>query len=129
MNSETTHPSAFVSETRWAEAIAAQLRLVLSTTADDTVENRRTYIEEEIRHGLETVPTAQRDQCLAELSDKFPTWEGNTAPVASAAPDLPGTIDEIMSALERAASSLTPEKKSAVIARLVKLGLTEQAPV
>jgi hypothetical protein len=130
MSVESTPSTVFpASEIRWAEDLAARVRLVLASCADDTTTNRQSYLEEEIRRGLEAVPSGQRERYLDALAEKFPTWQQSpsTTEAVSAAMREPGTFDEWMQALVRAAPRWSVEEKRKLRDRLVELGMVDSA--
>lgn len=119
------------SEIVWADQVASKLRLIMSTCADETADNRQAYIEEHIRQRLEEVPPAKRTLYLDELATKFPI--GQTAftaaaiPAAAAGPVPTDNVDEFLRVMDRAAARWSDADKEKVRARLATLGVVDRS--
>lgn len=125
-------PNYLPSEIVWADQVASKLRLIMSTCADETAENRQAYAEEHIRQRLEEVPPAKRTLYLDELATKFPIGQSapaglatSPAPAAGAAPVE--DVDEFLRVMDRAAARWNDADKEKVRARLATLGVVDRS--
>ena len=72
----------------WAANTASRLRYLQANFADDSRENRESFLEDELKKLLDPVPASKRQPYLDALAEKFPTWESlATASAEPAAAD------------------------------------------
>ena len=64
-------------ESLWAQGLAARLRLLQATFADDPAGTRQDYISEEITRALEGVNPARKKAYLSALGELFPGLAGS----------------------------------------------------
>ncbi len=119
---------------RLVAATVNRLRLVQVDFADQPQDVRENYLAEEIEHAIAKILPDQRGPFLAELKERFPTWDGQVsvtapsqeAPIQSAA-DAKELQDYmfLISRLTKLAPALTEEQRKTAIARLKDAGLSE----
>lgn len=116
-------------EALWADQLAARLRTVQASFADDDAGTRQRFLEEETERGLREVPHSKRAIYLEALAARFPVWESSNpkgAEVASAAP-AEGP-DELLERLLAHAPQLNAEQRAAFGVRLQRAGYAVAAP-
>lgn len=134
----TNSASTFLlSEIVWAEQVAAHLRLIMSTCADESAESRAGHIEDHIRQRLEEVPPAKRTLYLDELATRFPVGQSivtsrvtaDLSAAAAPAATRPAveSVDEFVRLLDRAAPHWTDADKERVRNRLKELGMVDRS--
>src|SRR5438105_11696198 len=64
-----------VRATEWAARLAARLRLVQASFADDSPETRERTLRDELEQALKTVALGQRKECIEALAKEFPVPE------------------------------------------------------
>lgn len=114
-------------------AVANRLRLLQIDFADQSEEDRRGYLGEELSRVLASLPPSERKQFLEELQSRFPTWDSNVR-LESNAPARPAFDEKelsdasfLVTRLTAVAQTLPPERKAAVIQRLKEAGLAASA--
>lgn len=111
-------------------AVANRLRLLQIDFADQSEEDRRGYLGEELGRVLGSLPPSERKQFLEELQSRFPTWDSNvrleSKTAARPALDEKELSDAsfLVTRLIAVAQTLSPERKAAVVQRLKEAGLT-----
>jgi len=98
----------------WASGLAARLRLIQATCADDASATRQGYIAEEIERAMKDVVMSKKQLFLAALAERFPAWQApEPAPAepSSEPAAAPETPDALLSRLLQAVPSLSPELK------------------
>ena len=112
--------------TLWSSELAARLRLLQSSFADEPPEIREQVMAEEVDRALATVPLARREACLERIAAEFPSHEGAPAPApASAAiPDDPFALAE---RLLQHLPTLTEDQVAALAERLAQSPLAPPA--
>ena len=116
-------------EAAWSAGLAARLRLLQTTCADDAPDLRIGLLEEEIARAVREVPPDQRRAHLAALADAFPEFIQGDQPAAAAAPaaadplDFPTLPPEVLMAdLIDAAPGLSSEQRAEYGQRLLAAG-------
>ena len=113
-------------------AAANRLRMVQYDLADEEPQVRQDYLADELRRALEEVPTAQRQQFLQRLEDRFPSWDSQVAVAAPAQEAVPrSAVDErelsdasfLVSRLIKVAPSLSEAERQVVKDRLAAADL------
>ncbi len=131
-NFSSSHASVLPTEDHWAAQMASRLRLLLAAGADEPAEQREAHIEEQVRRGLQSVPAAQRTQCLERLAAHFPVGQitvlANPPGTPDAAERKPQTPDEVMALVGEAWTRFTLEQRKTLRERFVSIGVIE-APV
>jgi hypothetical protein len=123
MPSAPTNPEALAEPATWAAALGNRLKYLQANLAEETGENRQTYLEEELRRALQAVPASKRGLYLDALAERFPTWELATVAVASPAAVTQPTPDEIVKAFLQLAPQLSGEQRENVKQKLAALGM------
>ncbi|MBV9272285.1 MAG: hypothetical protein JO333_00175 [Verrucomicrobia bacterium] len=111
----------------WAQEVAARLRMLQTSFADDSAATRQEYLAEEIERSLKNVVDNRRAAYLDALALRFPGPErigivpANTAP----APIEPvkRTVEELVEELLGRAAEFTEEGKARLVERFRSLGL------
>ncbi|MDR1497341.1 MAG: hypothetical protein LBS59_02825 [Puniceicoccales bacterium] len=112
----------------WVLATAHRLRFFQANFANDSRESRDAFLEEELRRLLEPVPAAKRQEYLAALAEKFPTWEDLAATALdTAATAKAQTTEEIWRLFLQTLPRFTPEQRAAITQRLAEEGLVKIA--
>jgi hypothetical protein len=122
--------------TRLVAATVNRLRLIQVDFADQTPEVRENYLSDEVEHAMAKLLPDQRAAFIAELKERFPTWDhqvvvaaptdGNVAQSPTDAKELQD-YTFLISRLTQLAPTLTEEQRKTAIARLKDAGLAEQA--
>src|SRR6266536_755966 len=95
----------------WASGLAARLRLLQATCADDPPSVRQGYMTEEIERALKPITPSRRKAYLDSLAERFPAWEGvrSTASSDVQVGAAPLTPEELVARLIELAPTLSPE--------------------
>ena len=110
----------------WAAGIAARLRLLQASFADDPPETRERTLRDELEQALKTVALGQRKECIEALATEFPepesgrkngTVENKTVPASL--PEDPVVLAEGLLKLMRA---MLPEEREAIMAQFIAAG-------
>lgn len=124
-----------VAEATWSGRVAARLRVVQTTCAEDDADLRLDLLKEEIQRALREVAPAQQAGCLEALSEAFPDFAASSAvpapapEAADAAIDFPTLPPEVLMAdLIDAAPTLSPEERADYGRRLAAAGFALPAP-
>src|SRR5689334_7148173 len=117
-------------EALWASGLAARLRLIQATFADDPSTVRQGYIVEEIERALKNVSPTKRQLYLDSLAERFPAWEGlRSAPQSDVKVGAaPLTAEELVARLVELAPTLSPEARTAFARQLQGVGLSLEKP-
>ena len=113
-------------EALWANSVAARLRLLQASFADDDPHQRQAFLAEQLDQSLQQVSPSRRDVHLRALEELFPTW---SAPVAQAGPKAtaPLALEQLMEQLGTATAALSETEKAGVADKLRKAGLPIEA--
>ena len=66
-----------VKAAEWAAGVAARLRLLQASFADDPLEVRERTLRDELEQALKTVALGQRKEYMEALAMEFPVPEGS----------------------------------------------------
>jgi len=116
-----------VRATEWAARLAARLRLVQASFADDSPETRERTLRDEVEQALKTVALGQRKECIEALAMEFPVLEsgkqngadGHKTGLATV-PEEPPVLVERVIGLMRA---MPPDERESIVAQFVAAGL------
>jgi|SoiMethySBSTD1v2_1073268.scaffolds.fasta_scaffold529240_1 hypothetical protein len=113
-------------ESVWASRMAARLRLIIASCAEDPAPTRRTYLVEEIERELKQVSPTRRKAYLDSLVERFPSWEGNRSTAVSQVKTgaTPLTPEELVARLVELGPTLSPEARTAFAQQLHGAGLS-----
>lgn len=118
-------------ESLWASALAARLRVLQASFADDPAAARREYISQEIENALKGTVPEKRRVLLEALAERFPAWEqepsGNHHPATSDAP-APETAADLLEKLLQVLPGVPEEARVSLAERLKISGLISSAP-
>ena len=64
---------------RWAAELAARLRLLQSSFADDSAETRERILNEELEQALKAVSLGKRKESIEALAEEFPVRSPSTS--------------------------------------------------
>jgi hypothetical protein len=114
-------------ESLWASGLAARLRVLQASFADDDPATRRDYIVQEIERALKGFVPEQRQARLQALSAWFPSWQGgkptgNAQPVEAPAETPEAMLEKLLAALP----SLTADQREAFAARFKDAGVVAE---
>ena len=98
--------STAVKAAEWAAGLAARLRLLQASFADDPLEVRERTLRDELEQALKTVALGQRKECMEALAMEFP---------------VPGTSKEDGVGKAKVAEATVPETPSVLVDRLIDL--------
>jgi uncharacterized membrane protein len=112
-------------EALWASRLAARLRLLIASCAEDSPSVRHGYLVEEIDRELRQVSPTRRKPYLDALVERFPSWEGNRTTAASQVETgaTPLTPEQLVAQLVELAPTLSPETRAAFAKQLADVGL------
>jgi hypothetical protein len=130
-------PEQLTDLSRLVAATVNRLRLIQVDFADQPAETRENYLADEVEHALAKLLPEQRPEFLAELKERFPTWDNRVdvtstvagGPATQTATDARELQDYtfLISRLIQLAPSLTEEQRKTAVARLAEAGLAEQS--
>src|SRR5438552_8871551 len=110
-----------VRATEWAARLAARLRLVQASFADDSPETRERTLRDELEQALKTVALGQRKECVEALAMEFPVPEASKEDGAGKAKVTEGTVPEARSVLvDRLIGStrvMSPAERESIVAQ------------
>jgi hypothetical protein len=116
-----------VRATEWAARLAARLRLVQASFADDSPEIRERTLHDEVEQALKTVALGQRKECIEALAMEFPVPESGKRNGVDGHKTGPATVPEAPAVLvERLIGSMRampPEERESIVAQFVEAGL------
>jgi hypothetical protein len=126
-------PEQLTDLSRLVAATVNRLRLIQVDFADQPAETRENYLADEVEHALAKLLPEQRGEFLAELKERFPTWD-NKVDLSSAAESTQSATDArelqdysfLVSRLVQLAPTLTEEQRKTAVARLADAGLAER---
>jgi hypothetical protein len=117
---------------RWAAELAARLRLLQSSFADDSPETRERILNEELEQALKAVSLGKRKESIEALAEEFPVPESLDLPHRAekptelpAAPDDPAVLAERLLNLVRTSA---PEESAAILKQIQDSGLLPGTP-
>lgn len=111
---------------RWAAELAARLRLLQSSFADDPPEMRERILNEELEQALKAVSLGKRKQCIEALEEEFPVPEaGDLLRRSEKAADLPAKDDPavLVERLLNLVRTMAPEESAAIVKQIQDSGL------
>jgi hypothetical protein len=112
---------------RWATELAARLRVVQSSFADDPPEVRERVLNEELGQALRAVSHGKRKECIEALAEYFPVPD-SVDPLKRTEPpaDLGAVQDDPADLVQRLANSvrsMPPEESSLILKQIQESGL------
>lgn len=113
-------------------ATANRLRLIQADFADEDVEARQGHLSDEIQRALNTLVPDERQLFLDELSERFPTWDGNVPLERSATGGAQSLTDQrewqdisfVLERLIELSQTLEDDQRLNLARRLQEAGLT-----
>ena len=110
--------------------MAARLRLVQASFADEAAESRRQFLGEELERALKQVASSQRPSYLAALAERFPAWQATRPAEAVEGPvtAVPETPQDLLARLLELAPALPPESRLEFSRKLQAAGFAVQVP-
>jgi hypothetical protein len=116
-----------VKATEWAAGLAARLRLLQASFADDPLEVRERTLRDELEQALKSVAVGQRKECIEALAVEFPVPEAIKEDGASKAkvteatvPETPSVLVDRLIALVRV---MSPAERESIVAQFATAGL------
>lgn len=117
----------------WARRTAARLRLIHSSFSDQTFEQKKTYLEDELEFALEeagALDGLQRKALLDKLTGCFPDFMANTPapqPLAGNETPVSGQVDCLAGLIDQW-STASPEQRQKITETLRAAGVIPPAP-
>ena len=112
---------------RWATELAARLRLVQSSFADDAPDVRQRVLDEELEQALRAVPHGKRKEFIEALTEQFPVPDSvDSLKRAALNADLGALQDDPADLVHRLANSIRgmpPEESSPILKQIQESGL------
>ena len=116
-----------VKASEWAAGLAARLRLLQASFADDPFEVRERTLRDELEQALKTVALGQRKECMEALAMEFPVPEASKEDGAGKAKVAEATVPETPSVLVDHLIGLTrvmsPAERESIVAQFAGAGL------
>ena len=116
-----------VKAAEWAAGLAARLRLLQASFADDPLEVRERTLRDELEQALKTVALGQRKECIEALAMEFPVPEASKEDGAGKAKVAEATVPETPSVLVDRLIGLTrvmsPAECESIVAQFAAAGL------
>jgi hypothetical protein len=116
-----------VKAVEWAAGLAARLRLLQASFADDPLEVRERTLRDELEQALKAVALGQRKECMEALAMEFPVPEATKEDGAGKAkveeatvPETPSVLVDRLIGLTRA---MSPAERETVVAQFAAAGL------
>ena len=116
-------------EAVWAEGVAARLRLVQASFADDDPATRQNCLREEMERSIKAVSPSRREAYLHALTERFPAWS-SAAPcpvTVSGKATPPESPAELLDRFLEAAAALPEAQRTDWIRRIQQAGLAPAA--
>lgn len=123
--------SQFTEESLWAAGVAARLRLLQVSFADESPPTRQKYIVEEIERALKGVVAGRTRDYLQALCERFPAWQNApppTAVVAGKRESLEDNPEALLEVFLRVVSQLPEDKKIQFSQKLREVGIVRFDP-
>ena len=113
-----------VKAAEWAAALAARLRLLQASFADDPAEMRERTLRDELEQALKTVALGQRKECIEALATEFPILEagkqdGAAKEKSASAPETPAVLMERLIGLMQ---TIPPAEREGVVGQFAAAG-------
>jgi hypothetical protein len=116
-----------VKASEWAAGLAARLRLLQASFADDPFEVRERTLRDELEQALKTVALGQRKECMEALAMEFPVPEATKEDGAGKAKVAEATVPETPSVLVDRLIGLTrvmsPAERESIVTQFTAAGL------
>ena len=117
---------------RWASEVAARLRLLQSSFADEPPDMRERTLIDELEQALKAVSLGKRMECIEALAEQFPAPEPATgAPRASSeaidVPKPPGDPAALAEQLLNSLRTMAPEESAVIRKQIQDSGLLPAA--
>ena len=116
-----------VKAAEWAAGLAARLRLLQASFADDPLEVRERTLRDELEQALKTVALGQRKECMEALAMEFPVPEASKEDGAGKAKVAEATVPETPSVLVDRLIGLTrvmsPAERESIVAQFAAADL------
>jgi hypothetical protein len=116
-----------VKAAEWAAGLAARLRLLQASFADDPLEVRERSLRDELEQALKTVALGQRKECIEALAMQFPVPEaskengaGKPKVAEATVPETPSLLVERLIGLMR---GMSPAEREPIVAQFAAAGL------
>ena len=116
-----------VKAAEWAADLAARLRLLQASFAEDPLEMRERTLRDELEQALKRVALGQRKECIEALATEFPVPEASKEDGAGKAKVAEATVPETPSVLVDRLIGLTwvmsPAEREAIVAQFAAAGI------
>lgn len=115
-------------EGMWADHLAARLRSLQASFADDAASTRQNFLSDEVDRGLKDVPPSKRPLYLDALAERFPAWQAAGRVGEVAPPPPPETPQALLDRIIQMAPELTPDVRADFGQRLQRAGFGVALP-
>lgn len=112
----------------WADHLAARLRSLQASFADDAAGTRQNFLSDEVDCGLKDVPPSKRSLYLDALAGRFPAWQAGARVGEVPPPPPPETPQALLDRLIQMAPELSPEVRADFAQRLQRAGFGVALP-
>ncbi|MDR2673677.1 MAG: hypothetical protein LBC18_02125 [Opitutaceae bacterium] len=122
-------PAGLPDAPAWAVSTASRLRYLQANFADDSRENRESFLEDELKKLLEPVPAGKRQLYLDTLAEKFPTWESlaDAPPAPADTPAAGMSPDDVWALFLKTLPRYSLEQRELIQRRLADAGFVRVA--
>jgi hypothetical protein len=111
-------------DSRWVNGVAARLRVLQASFADEQPGALQGYLVEEIGRALKQLPTNRRKPCLKSLADQFPAWQSQGDLATAGTDKPPPTSDELLDQfLDSLPSDMREATRAKHVQKLTEAGL------
>lgn len=115
-----------VKAAEWAAGLAARLRLLQASFADDPAEMRERTLRDELEQALKTVALGQRKECMEALATEFPVPESGKQDGAAKDKVTPASTREtpavLMERLVGLMEAMPPAEREVIIGQFAAAG-------
>ena len=112
----------------WADHLAARLRSLQASFADDAAGTRQNFLSDEVDRGLKDVPPSKRHLYLDALAERFPAWQAAGRVGEVPPPPPPETPQALLDRIIQMAPELSPEVRADFAQRLQRAGFGVALP-
>jgi hypothetical protein len=117
-------------EALWADNMAARLRLLQASFADEDPASRQRFVAEELERVLRGVPDSRKKACLESLAERFPSWQAAVPAVVPGPEEAEGaeTPEMLVIKLVSATAGLPETARQKIAQHLKEAGFALAGP-
>jgi hypothetical protein len=116
-----------VNAAEWAAGVAARLRLLQASFADDPLEVRERSLRDEMEQALNAIALGQRKECMEALAMEFPvpktTKEDDAGKAKVAEATVPETPSVLVDRLIGLTRRMSPAERESIVTQFAAAGL------